>query len=159
MSKDKSKEPSADIYQLLQEDSQRNKREKRTQLLKSLGIKEYFEEGSIQIDKRTCRGTECKLCIKVCPTNALYWKSGEVGITEELCTFCSACVLKCMVDNCIEITRKRPNGGTERFSKPLDVIKLLSRINTQNRKKRIETRSKTIEDYLKHHARARARGK
>ena len=127
------------------------KREKKTELLCSLGIKEYFEEGSIRIDPKTCRGVECKLCIKACPTNALFWKTGEVGITEELCTFCAACVLDCMVDNCIEVTRKRPDGGTERFSKANDVIKLLSGINAQNRKKRIETRSKTIEEDHKRH--------
>ena len=149
MSKNNSKEQYSDIYQLLQDDSQRKNKEKRTQLLDSLGIKEYFEEGSIQIDMKTCRGVECKICIKACPTNALYWKSGEIGITEELCTFCAACVVNCIVDNCIEVTRKRPNGGTERFSKPVDVIRLLNRINAQNRKKRTETRSKAIQDQLK----------
>jgi len=149
MSKNNSKEQYSDIYQLLQDDSQRKNKEKRTQLLDSLGIKEYFEEGSIRIDMKTCRGVECKICIKACPTNALYWKSGEIGITEELCTFCAACVVNCIVDNCIEVTRKRPNGGTERFSKPVDVIRLLNRINAQNRKKRTETRSKAIQDQLK----------
>ena len=149
MSNVKSKERSADIYRLLQDDSERGKKDEKTKLLDSLGIKEYFKEGSIRIDLKTCRGVECKLCIKACPNSALYWKSGQVGITKELCNFCAACVLNCMVDNCIEVTRKRSDGGTERFTKPSDVIKLLNRINAQNRKKRTETRSSAIQENLK----------
>ena len=149
MSNVKSKERSADIYRLLQDDSERGKKDEKTKLLDSLGIKEYFKEGSIRIDLKTCRGVECKLCIKACPNSALYWKSGQVGITKELCNFCAACVLNCMVDNCIEVTRKRPDGVTERFTKPGDVIRLLNRINAQNRKKRTETRSGAIQENLK----------
>ena len=152
MSDSKNREPSADIFQLLQEDSERKKGEvkkEKSELLYSLGIKEYFKEGSIKIDMKTCRGVECKLCIKACPNSALYWKSGEIAVTEGLCNFCAACVLNCMVDNCIEVTRKRPNGETERFTKPIDVIRLLNRINAQNRKKRTEARSITIQENLK----------
>jgi Na+-translocating ferredoxin:NAD+ oxidoreductase RNF subunit RnfB len=47
-----------------------------------------------------------KLCIKACPTNALFWKAGMVGIIEELCIYCGACVLNCIVDDCIKIVRK-----------------------------------------------------
>ena len=145
----KSETPSgADIYQLLLEASKKKKREKRAQLLQPTGIKEFFGEGSISIDKRTCEGVECKLCIKACPTNALYWKSGEVGIVEELCVFCTACVSNCIVDNCIRVTRKRPNGETERFSTPSDVVTLLNAIDTKKRVNIVKTRFPTMEAYL-----------
>jgi len=139
----------SDIFQLLLEASERKRREKRAQLLQPLGIKEFFEEGNINIDKRTCKGVECKLCIEACPTKALYWKSGEVGIVEELCVFCTACVFSCIVDNCIRVSRKRPNGEMERFSTPRDVLMLLNGIGSKKRLSRIESRFPTIEVYLK----------
>ena len=135
----------ADIYQLLLEASKKKRKEKRAQLLQPLGIKEFFEEGSISIDKRTCEGVECKLCIKACPTNALYWKSGEVGIVEELCVFCTACVSNCIVDNCIQVSRKRANGEIEKFKTPRDVLTLLGYINSRKRINRMELRFPTIE--------------
>lgn len=139
----------ADIYQLLLEASKKKRMEKRAQLLQPTGIKEFFEEGSISIDKRTCEGVECKLCIKACPTNALYWKSGEVGIVEELCVFCTACVSNCIVDNCIRVSRKRPNGETESFSTPSDVLTLLNAIDSKKRVNIMKTRFPTMEAYLK----------
>jgi Fe-S-cluster-containing hydrogenase component 2 len=96
-------------------------------------VKEFFEEGTISIDKNTCKGVECKLCIKACPTNALYWKAGEVGIAEELCIYCTACVYSCIVDNCIQVSRKRPNSQTEKFSTQKQVLTLLDNINTRKR--------------------------
>ena len=129
-----------DIYQLLQETSEKRKEEKRTQLLKSIGVKEYFVEGSIRINKKTCEGVECKLCIEDCPTHALYWGSGEVGIVEELCIFCTACVLNCIVDDCIHVRRKRPNGEVEEFSNPREVLKLLHKINAKERGGRVKSR-------------------
>jgi ferredoxin len=77
MPKKQDETPSIDIYGRLLEASKRKKREKRAQLLQSIGVKEFFEEGNIKIDMKTCKGVECKLCIKACPTNALYWKTGE----------------------------------------------------------------------------------
>jgi ferredoxin len=129
-----------DIYGILLGVSKKKNREKRAQLLQSIEAKEFFEEGKISIDMKTCRGVECKFCIKVCPTNALYWKSsGEIGITEELCIYCASCVLNCMVDNCIKVERKRPNGEIEQFSKPSDVTKLLEDVNTRNRMKTVKS--------------------
>jgi len=146
----KSETPSGgDIYQLLLEASKKKRREKRAQLLQPLGIKEFFEEGSISIDKRTCEGVECKLCIEACPTNALYWKSGEVGIVEELCVFCTACVSNCIVDNCIQVSRRRPDGETERFSTPSDVLTLLNAIGSKKRVDVIKSRFPPMEAYLK----------
>jgi NAD-dependent dihydropyrimidine dehydrogenase PreA subunit len=141
---------SMDIYGLLLEAGKKKNREKREQLLKSIDVKEFFEEGKISVDMKTCRGVECKLCIKFCPTNALYWKSsGEVGITEEVCIYCASCVLNCIVDNCIKVERKRPNGETETFSNPSDATKLLENVNTQKRKKTTESLLQDEEAYLK----------
>ena len=107
----KTENSGANIYDLLLQASEKEKKEKkRAELLKSMGVKEYFEEGNIKIDMRTCKGLECNLCVEACPTNALYWKVGEIGIVEDLCVYCAACVFNCIVDNCIRIRRKRPEG-------------------------------------------------
>jgi NAD-dependent dihydropyrimidine dehydrogenase PreA subunit len=104
-----------------------------------LGVKEFFAEGSITIDKRTCKGIECNLCIEACSANALHWEAGEVGIfiTQELCIYCGACVLSCVVDDCIKIWRKRFTGEVERFSKPRDVVVLQHNIKTKKRLDRV----------------------
>jgi len=142
-------ESSVDIYQLLLETSKRQRMEERARLLQSVGVKEYFEEGSIRIDKRTCRGTECELCIKVCPTNALYWRSGEIGVVENLCVFCGACVLNCIVDNCIQVTRKRPNGEMEKYSTPTDILTIVLNVSSRKRGKMVKSRFPDEEAYLK----------
>jgi ferredoxin len=143
-----------DIFTLLSEASKKKKKEKRTQILQSMKIKEFFEEGSISIDKKTCKGVECKLCIKACPTNALYWKSGEVGIEEELCVFCAACVANCIVDSCIRVSRKRPDGEIERFSKSMDVLILLNNINSEKRIDATKLLFSDSEAYLKKYSKA-----
>lgn len=108
------------------------------ELLATLGVEEFFLEGDVSIDKKTCRGTECQLCIKACPTSALFWKVGEVGIVKELCIYCGACVLSCIVDDCIRIKRKRISGEVETFSKPKDFIMLQNRISTEKRSDKIK---------------------
>jgi len=140
----KESEKSVDIFKLLSE-----KKTQREELLAPLGIKEFFAEGTITINKRICEGIDCKLCIKACPTNALYWKAGEVGITKELCIYCGACVLSCIVDDCIKITRKRATGEVESFGKPKDFTKLQHKIDTEKRFERIKEVFPTPEDYLK----------
>jgi len=142
----------ANIYELLLEASEKKKkekREKRAELLKSMGVEEYFEEGCIKIDMKTCKGRECNLCVEACPTSALYWKTGEIGIVEDLCVYCAACVFNCVVDNCIEVVRKRPNGTVEKFSTPRDVLALLRNIDSGKRSERLRSRFPTAEDYLK----------
>ena len=123
---------SVDIFQLLSESAKR-KRERKTELLKSLGIRELFEEGNIKINIEICQGIECRLCIKACPTNALYWSQGQVNVTEDLCIYCAACVLSCIVDGCIKITRKRIDGRIESFNTPREAIRLLQSISSRRR--------------------------
>jgi len=141
--------PSVDILKLLADTGEKDKKKRREELLALLGAKEFFVEGSIAINKRTCDGVECKLCIKACPTNALFWKAGEIGLTEELCIYCGACVLSCIVDDCIKITRKRSTGEAETFSKPRDFVTQQDNINTRKRLERIKEVFPEPEDYLK----------
>ena len=141
---------SSDIFSLLVETSEKERRKRREELLAPLGIKEFFVGGSITIDKRTCKGVECKLCIKACPTNALYWRAtGDVGIIEELCIYCGACVLNCIVDDCIKITRRRENGEIEKFSTPRAFTILEHGINAKKRLERVRAVFPTAADYLK----------
>ncbi|NWG10508.1 hypothetical protein HXY33_01965 [Candidatus Bathyarchaeota archaeon] len=122
-----------DIFQILSESSEKAKKKRRAELLAPLGVEEFFVEGSISLDKRTCKGVECKLCIKACPTNALFWRAGEVDIIEDLCVFCGACVLSCIVDDCIRVERKRADGVIERFSTPRDFTNLQHGISRKKR--------------------------
>lgn len=144
---DKSK--SVDIFQILTETAEGAKKKRREELLAPLEVEEFFVEGSISIDKRTCKGLECKLCIEACPTKALFWKTGEVGIVEELCIYCGACVLNCIVDDCIRITRKRENGEVEKFSKPRDFTVLQYGINVRKRCEKIREVFPSVKEYLK----------
>ena len=136
-----------DIFGLLSEDKDKAKKKRREELLASSGVKTFFPEGNIGIDKWTCWGVECKLCIKACPTSALYWKAGEVGIVDDLCVYCGACVLCCMVDDCIKVERKREDGKVERFSKPKEVVKLQDKINAKKRFERVSEVFPTCEAY------------
>ena len=156
MSKD-GKEKKISIFDLLEEEFEDEQPEpekpknQRQQILESMNIKECFEEGTIDIDMRKCLGIECNLCVKACPTNALYWKGGEIGIVEDLCIYCGACVSNCCVDNCITVTRKRKDGTTEKFSTPKQVFNLMRSINLKKGKKRVESLYPTIEEYLERH--------
>jgi Fe-S-cluster-containing hydrogenase component 2 len=115
-----------DIYRLLLQ-GDAAKRKRRETLLRSVGIDEtFFDEGRVMIDVATCRGVECKLCIEACPTHALYRANGEVKLEAELCIYCTACVLSCIVDDCIVVTRRRSNGDREQFSRPIEAVRLLN---------------------------------
>lgn len=137
-----------DIFQLLTETSEKERQRRRKELIASLAVKEFFQEGNITLDRRTCKGIECKLCIKACPTNALFWKSGAVEITRELCIYCGACVLSCIVDNCIKISRKRENGKLEVFSTPRAFTILQQCINAKKRFERVREILPTPEKFL-----------
>lgn len=138
---------SIDIFDMLSADNEEKKKSQRKELLSSTGVKEFFKEGDISINKRTCQGIECKLCIDACPTNALFWQSGEVKIIKDLCVYCGACVLCCMVDDCIKLRRKRENGKVEKFSKPREVIKLQEKISNKKRVERVRTLFPTVDRY------------
>ena len=144
-----SKTVSVDIFKILTETTEKEKRKRREELLAPLGVEKFFVEGTISIDRLTCKGVECKLCIDVCPTNALFWRAGEVGVVEELCVYCGACVLSCIVDDCIRIVRKRENGEVEGFSKPREFVALQHSINVKKRCERIQDVFPKVEDYLK----------
>jgi NAD-dependent dihydropyrimidine dehydrogenase PreA subunit len=148
-----SKSSNVDIFQLLTETNGKEKKKKREELLASLGVKEFFIEGKMAINKRTCKGVECKLCIKACPTNALFWKAGEVGIIEELCIYCGACVSNCIVDDCIKVIRKRANGQVESFSKPREFTALQHSIDAKKRFERVRDVFPKVEDYLERYPR------
>jgi len=122
----------ADIVHLIHEASQKREKKERTRLLQSMGINENFVEGSIRINWKTCRGVECKLCIDACPTNALYW---SVGV--------------CLVDDCIQVSRKRPSGEIESFSNAREVLILLHTINSKKAVERTKSRFQNIEAQLK----------
>ncbi|UCD96079.1 MAG: hypothetical protein JSV35_06185 [Candidatus Bathyarchaeota archaeon] len=142
-------EPSSDgIFDLLQETDRKRRKSQRAELLETMKVKEFFDEGEIAINARTCQGLECELCIKVCPTNALYWHDGKVGIIHNLCVYCGACVVACIVDDCIEVKRVRKDGRVERFSKPVEVVKLFCTINSEQRRKRLESIFPSSETYL-----------
>ncbi|MFH0897110.1 MAG: 4Fe-4S dicluster domain-containing protein [Candidatus Bathyarchaeota archaeon] len=123
-----------EIYEILLESEKIRKKKLRAEFLRAVGVSDqYFEEGNIKIDSSTCKGTECKLCVKACPTNALYWNEGKVKIEKDICIYCSACVLSCMVDNCIVIARKRKSGEIEKFGTPREVALLMDRRIVQRR--------------------------
>lgn len=130
-----------------QVDAEAERRARRKELLEPTGVKELFKEGKINVNKFTCVGGQCRLCIKACPTNALYWSTSGVGITEDLCVYCEACVLNCMVDDCIKVERKREDGAVERFSKPKDVIKLAEKLNCRKRFERVRTNAATMRHF------------
>ncbi len=145
-----------DIFGILSGSEDKGKTEKKKQrqeLIAATGVKEFFPEGKLTINKYTCWGQECKLCIKACPTQALYWKAGEVGITEDLCVYCSACVLSCMVDDCMKLERTREDGKKERFSKPRDVLRLQHASSTAKRAQRVREVYPTAEAYCERYER------
>lgn len=149
MAKVKKESPKGDIFQLLLETSEKRKKDARTQLLQSLKVREFFDDGKISINARTCQGLECELCIKACPTGALYWRDGKVGTIDDLCVYCGACVLCCIVDDCITVRRRRKDGSVEIFSKPSDVVSLYSAFNTGRRQERTTSLFPSSEAYLK----------
>ena len=128
-----------DIFQLLNVASKRKYRQERQALLGELEVQDLFCDGTILINKQTCLGVECKLCIDVCPTHALYWAKGEVGIERLLCVYCMACVFSCVVEDCITITRKRDTGEEEEFSNIKSACALLHEIASNKRIERIES--------------------
>ncbi len=76
--------------------------------------------GKIQYDKEKCIG--CKLCIKVCPSEAIEFKEKEKKIKIYLarCTFCSQCNDICPV-NCLSMSNEFLLADTDKYSQDLIV--------------------------------------
>ena len=149
---EKSGASSFDIFSLMEEEPKQvspeeEKRKRRKELLEPTGVKELFKDGKINVNKFTCVGAQCRLCIKACPTNALYWGAGEIGVIEDLCVYCGACVLNCMVDDCIKVERTREDGAVEKFGKPKEVIALSEKTNAKKRSERVKNIFQTAESY------------
>ncbi len=160
MSTSQKNSSSVDIFDLLSgvsEDREQKKPQpveeastQRQELLATTKAKDLFPKGTISINNYTCVGVQCKLCIKACPTNALYWTNNGKGVIEDLCLHCEACVLSCMVDDCIKITRKREDATEERFSKPRDVLMQTEKLNAEktvfNASRRIIHRRRLLQE-------------
>jgi ferredoxin len=146
-----------DIFGLLTDGtavaSEKNKN--RAALLAPTGVKDVFQEGKISINSYTCLGVQCKECIKVCPTTALYWGGGKVTIIEDLCVYCGACILNCQVDDCINLERTRKNGKIEKFSKSKEVVLFQKKANTNKRVQRVHSVILKPQDYYAQYPKAK----
>ena len=76
--------------------------------------------GKIQYDKEKCIG--CKLCIKVCPCEAIEFKEKEKKIKIYLarCCFCSQCNDICPT-NCLSMSDEFLLAGADPYEKDLIV--------------------------------------
>ena len=76
--------------------------------------------GKIVYDKEKCIG--CKLCLKVCPSEAIVFKDAEKKIMIYLarCTFCAQCNDVCPV-SCLRMSGEFLLADTEKYSKSLIV--------------------------------------
>jgi NAD(P)H-quinone oxidoreductase subunit I len=80
---------------------------------------EHFR-GKIRYDKEKCIG--CKLCLQVCPSEAIEYKEDEKKIRIYLarCTFCSQCNDICPV-SCLSMSNEFLLADTDKYSKDLTV--------------------------------------
>jgi NAD-dependent dihydropyrimidine dehydrogenase PreA subunit len=141
---------SVDIFGLLdskEKEEPKKEQSQRQELLSTTKVKDLFPEGKITVNRYTCIGVQCKLCIKVCPTNALYWSNEGVGIIDDLCVHCHACVLSCMVPECIKIDRKRSETDSENFGKISDIVSIDEKLNAKKRVSRVNDMFSSWEDY------------
>lgn len=76
--------------------------------------------GKLQYDREKCTG--CKLCIKVCPSNAIEFLSDKKKIKIYLarCTFCSQCTDVCPVD-ALNMSNEWLLADTDKYSANLIV--------------------------------------
>jgi len=80
---------------------------------------EHFR-GKIRYDKEKCIG--CKLCLQVCPSEAIEFKEEEKKIKIFLarCTFCAQCNDICPV-SCLSMSDEFLLADTNKYSKDLIV--------------------------------------
>lgn len=76
--------------------------------------------GKIVYDKEKCIG--CKLCLQVCPSEAIEFKPEEkkIRILLARCTFCSQCNDICPV-SCLSMSDEFLLADTDKYSKDLIV--------------------------------------
>jgi formate hydrogenlyase subunit 6/NADH:ubiquinone oxidoreductase subunit I len=76
--------------------------------------------GKIEYDKEKCIG--CKLCLKVCPSEAIEFKEKDKKIKIYLarCTFCSQCNDICPV-KCLSMSKEFLLADSDKYSKELIV--------------------------------------
>lgn len=69
--------------------------------------------GKLEYDKESCIG--CKLCVRVCPSEALVFKDDEGKVKHYVsrCTFCGQCADICPKD-CFELTEEFLIAGTDK---------------------------------------------
>jgi formate hydrogenlyase subunit 6/NADH:ubiquinone oxidoreductase subunit I len=74
--------------------------------------------GKIVYEKEKCIG--CKLCLKVCPSEAIVFKKEEKKIKIYLarCTFCAQCTDVCPV-SCLHMSKEFLLADTEKYSPAL----------------------------------------
>ena len=76
--------------------------------------------GKIVYQKEVCIG--CRLCLKVCPSEAIVFKEAEQKIRVYLarCTFCAQCVDVCPV-GCLHMSEEFLLADTEKYAPSLIV--------------------------------------
>jgi NAD(P)H-quinone oxidoreductase subunit I len=76
--------------------------------------------GKIVYQKEICIG--CRLCLKVCPSEAILFKEEEkkIRVYVARCTFCAQCVDVCPVD-CLQMSEEFLLADTEKYASSLIV--------------------------------------
>jgi len=137
-----------DIFSMMVEEEEKRRRALREEVLGTLGIQDIFVKGSVSVDMRKCYGRECDMCVKACPTRAIFWRDNELVIQEEICIFCTACVANCMVEGCIRVRRVRPDGTVEEYSSVREVAVLLRSISGRKALEAVEAVFPSTSDFL-----------
>jgi len=91
----------------------------RAEIIPPIEVPDGFR-GKIQYDKDKCIG--CKLCIKVCPSEAIEFteENKKIKIYLSRCTFCSQCNDICPV-KCLSMSNEFLLADSDKYSKDLIV--------------------------------------
>ena len=91
----------------------------RAEIIPPIDVPKGFR-GKIQYDKDKCIG--CKLCIKVCPSEAIEFveENKKIKIYLSRCTFCSQCNDICPV-KCLAMSNEFLLADSDKYSKDLIV--------------------------------------